>query len=211
MLFVAIVLFAIENFELVALFENIEKVKELILSFGIWGGIVFALAFTLLRPLGFPNVLLALLAISTWSFVPAFIYCWLGQLGAQLVNFIVARYFAQDFIRNRLALNWDRYDEAIAGNSFRVILIGQLLFSRSRTVGWVFGLSGVRFGAFSLATVLGVIPWMLVYLYFTDYFIQIYNEGITMEQLLVLGLGFSIIAALVYRYRRVFRAMLNVS
>lgn len=202
-------LLAIDQFELAALFENIENIKEFILSFGVLGGFVFALAFALLRPLGFPNVLLALLAVSTWSIVPAFIYSWLGQLGAQLINFLVARYFLHDFIRERLAPRWQHFDEKVERNSFSLVLTGQLLFSRSRTVGWVFGLSKVKMKSFMAASVLGVIPWLLIYLFFVDYFIKVYNEGLSMEELLALGLVVVIVMGLAYRWRYVLLGMLR--
>lgn len=201
---------AVDNFELIALFENIDRIKELILSFGVWGGIIFSLAFALLRPLGFPNVLLALLAVSTWSMIPALVYCWLGQLGAQLINFLVARYFLHDYIREHLAPKWQHYDETIERKSFSLILVGQLLFSRSRTVGWVFGLSRVKLQPYLLASAIGVIPWLLVYLYFVDYFIKIYNEGITLEQVLAIGLIAVIIAAMAYRWRHMIKGSLGL-
>ena len=199
---------AIDNFELIALFDNINKLKEFLLSFGLWGGILFAFAFTVLRPLGFPNVLLALLAVSTWPFHLAFFFSWLGQLGAQLVNFAFARYVAHDFIRQRLSPRLLELDDEIKRNSFRLTLIGQFLFSRSRTVGWFFGLSKVSISTFFGASALGVIPWVIIYLYFIEYFIKLYNEGITLEQLIVaLTVVFALIV-LVYRWRHSFKALL---
>lgn len=140
------------------LFRDMDRLRALISSWGPWAYVLFVATFTVLQPLGIPAVFWILAAGLLWSFPVAFALSMTGAVCGASLGFFFARYLARDWVAARLPERIRRYDDKIAANGLRAVILIRLVFLLAPYTHWILGLSKVRYGAFVLGTVIGSIP-----------------------------------------------------
>jgi len=142
-----------------------QELRRLLLESGPWGGVIFVLLFTVLVALGSPGLVLIVPASIVWPFGQAVALVYAGALGSALVGFFGARYGARGWIESYLPPRVRAWDERFESNGFSAALVFRLIFYCAPWTNWVLGLSRVRFGPFWAATLIGFVPWTLLWVY----------------------------------------------
>ena len=62
---------------------------------GVWGGVLFVVAYSCLQPFGVNGLLFLLSAPLIWSPTDAFLLNWVGTVGTGVFSFSVARFIAR--------------------------------------------------------------------------------------------------------------------
>jgi uncharacterized membrane protein YdjX (TVP38/TMEM64 family) len=135
-------------------------------QFGPSGASIFAACFVLGMTLVLPPSLLffasGLLYGKLWGFV---ISLGAGAIGSAL-SFLIARYLLRAWLRRRLegSRRFAALDRAVRDESRKVVLLVRLapLISGSAQ-NYVLGLTSVPFRHFLPATILGMVPWALLF------------------------------------------------
>lgn len=140
------------------LFRDLDRLRALIASWGPWAYVLFIATFTVLQPLGIPAVFWILAAGLAWSFPVAFALSMTGAVCGASLGFFFARYLARDWVAARLPERIRRYDNKIAANGLRAVILIRLVFLLAPYTHWILGLSKVRYSAFVLGTVIGSTP-----------------------------------------------------
>lgn len=143
------------------LFELIsepERVRTLLTESGVWGPLLFTLAFGLLEPFGVPGILFVVPATLAWPLGMAFALCWLGSVLAGIVGFGFARSIGRDWVAAHLPQRLRAYDQRLAERGLQTVILVRLLFFLAPPAHWALGLSRVRFGPFVLGTAIGFLP-----------------------------------------------------
>lgn len=140
------------------LFRDLNRVRALLTSWGPWAYVLYVGSFTVLQPLGIPAVFWFLAAGLLWSFPLAFALSMTGAVCGASLGFFFARYLARDWVAARLPGRIRRYDDNIAANALRSVILIRLIFLLAPYTHWILGLSKVRYGSFVLGTAIGSIP-----------------------------------------------------
>ena len=149
-------------------FGDANRVRALLDAYGPWAYAVFLATFAVLQPLGIPALLWILAAAILWPFPVAFALSLAGALLAASVGFVFARYLARDWVAARLPPRLRRFDERLVTHGLRAVILIRLVFLLSPPTHWLLGLSGVRYAAFALGTIVGSIPNIAIVTYFGE-------------------------------------------
>ncbi|WP_019415671.1 TVP38/TMEM64 family protein [Paenisporosarcina sp. TG20] len=143
---------------------DIEAASDAVRELGIWGMVLFVVAYTI-RPLFFfPATLLTL--FGGYTFGP-FIGTGLDIIGAgsgAVLAFLVARYLGREkmkrFFRGKKI---EGFDQSIRNNGFMVVLYLRLIpLIPFDSINYSLGLSSVKLKSYMAATYLGIIPGAFV-------------------------------------------------
>ena len=88
-----------------------ERIENFFNDSGVFGPVLYVLAFVAAQPLSLPGAALIIPATFVWSWWEVLIYSMLGGIIASSIGFIVARWLAQDWVRKRLPqrfIGWEK-------------------------------------------------------------------------------------------------------
>lgn len=132
-----------------------------------WAVYVLAFAATtvLLVPATFPTLVGGFVFGFPLGVVPASAGSLLGACGA----FLVARFLARDWVKRRIERlpRFDALDNAVRADGFKVVFLSRLSpFFPFFLLNYAFGVTGVQFRDYVLATWIGLLPALALYVYF---------------------------------------------
>ncbi len=141
-----------------------ERIRALLTETGFVGPLLFLVAFAGLQPFGLPGMTFMIPAALVWPPAVAIALCVAGAVGAGAFAFALARWIGPDAIMARLPERVRRRTVQARASGFRTVLVVRLLFFLFPPAHWALGISGIRFGPFVLASALGFLPWMTVWI-----------------------------------------------
>src|SRR6202048_2165442 len=137
-------------------------------SAGLWGAVLFGLAYIPAAVLFLPASVLTLAAGFICGVVKGTIIVSLGSTAGAAAAFIVARTVGHRWVAGRMARHpaLDAVGRAVEGEAFKVVLLTRLspLFPYN-LLNYAFGLSSVRFKTYVLASWIGMLPGTIMYVY----------------------------------------------
>ena len=151
--------------------QHLDRIRR---SHSIW---VFAVAFVTIYALGtsvgFPGLPFTVAAGALFGTLLGSALSWVGAMLGAMVGYTVARTIGHDIVARWL----QRYTRASAAmsqaNGFHGLLRLRLIsLIPLGTVNFVAGLARAPFGAYMLATGIGIIPSTLIYNYFADSLVE---------------------------------------
>jgi len=146
----------------------LRRVLDALAALGPWGialfAIVYALAAVLLVPGSALTIGAGVLYGLGWGFVAVSAGSTLGAAGA----FLIARHLARERVERRAAADprFAAIDQAVGREGWKIVLLTRLspLFPFT-LLNYLYGLTRVRFGAYLLASWIGMMPGTLLYVY----------------------------------------------
>lgn len=169
-LFLAVVIIAGVIF-LLRYFQINEVLKKLLLwieSLGIWGALVFIIAYICATVLFLPGSVLTLGAGFLFGVAYGSIFISIGSTLGASAAFLVGRYFARDWVLKKIEGN-DKFraiDEAVANEGWKIVFLCRLspVFPFNM-LNYAFGLTKVKFKHYFFASWSGMIPGTIMYVY----------------------------------------------
>lgn len=143
---------------------NIPALRDYVLSLGIWGEILYVLAYTIRPFFFFPATPMTLFGGYTFGAVKGTILDIIGAGTGALLAFLLARHLGRQKIEHWLkGKKIARFDQSIQRNGFLVVLYMRLipLFGFDM-LNYSLGLSAVKTRSYAAATYLGIIPGAFV-------------------------------------------------
>lgn len=133
-------------------------IRERVLSWGVWGPVLFVLAFALLQPVGVAAHVFIVAATLVWSPLESLALSMTGALAASSIAFWFARWMGRDWVQSRLPARLQRWDGKLATHGFRTVLVMRLLLFTFGPMQLMLGVSRVRFASYLAASALGLFP-----------------------------------------------------
>lgn len=137
-------------------------VRERLLGWGVWGPVLFVLAFGLLQPFGFAAHVFIVGASLVWTPWIGAGLSWLGVMLSSACAFGFARWMGREWVQKRLPPRLRRWDEALATRGFRTVLLMRLLLFTFGPMQLMLGVSNVGFASYMFATAIGVVPMIVI-------------------------------------------------
>lgn len=157
---------------------------------GAWGVVIFGLVLMIATFLPLPDWPLPVVAGYVYG-IWAFPLVYIGVGVASILAFLAARHLARDGIR-RLVAHRPKYqaiDKAVARKGWQVVLLLRLSpMIPFNLQNYALGVTGVRFRHYVGATLAGIIPGIVIYVYF-GMFGQALGRGGTWIHWTVFGAG----------------------
>src|SRR4029079_5606758 len=141
---------------------------EWVRGLGAWGPVLLALAYVPECLLMLPGSLLTLGSGFAFGLTVGSVTAWSGSLMGASAAFLTGRYFARDLVESKLSGNpkFQALDRAVAGAGFKIVLLTRLspLFPFN-VLNYAFGLTGIGFRDYVLASAIGMLPGTVLYVY----------------------------------------------
>ena len=133
---------------------------------GPLGLLVFEILYVVNAVLLGPAWLFALVAGLAFGLVKGILVVWIAATVAAGAAFLIARYLARSRVEKvaRKNENFEAVDRAIAKNGWKVVLLLRISpFFPYTIANYLYGLTAVRFVPYLLATAVGILPMVAIY------------------------------------------------
>ena len=160
-----------------------ERIREVLSGLGGWAPLVYMAMFAVLPAFFFPVAVLALAGGVAFGLWQGALYTFLGAVVNCSVMFWMARHWGRDKIRTiiekRLAPQWrKRLDKLEGREGFLLLIILRLIPAVPyNLINYAFGLTGMRYPAYILASALGIIPGTFAFINIGDKAMDITSPG----------------------------------
>ena len=148
--------------------EAIAAFLEWVQSAGLWGALLFGLAYIPTAVLFVPASVLTLGAGFVFGVAHGTVIVSLGSTAGAAAAFVVARTVGRSWVVRRMARypGLNAIGRAVESEAFKVVLLTRLspLFPFN-LLNYAFGVSSVPFKTYVLASWLGMLPGTLMYIY----------------------------------------------
>jgi uncharacterized membrane protein YdjX (TVP38/TMEM64 family) len=138
-------------------------------SLGPWAPVFVVLFYVVASVFFLPGSVLTLGAGFLFGVPLGFLSAWIGATLGACAAFLVGRTLARDWIASKVADNpkFSAVDEAVGREGFKIVLLLRLspVFPFN-FLNYALGLTRVSFGHYALASLIGMIPAGLMYVYF---------------------------------------------
>lgn len=161
---------------------------EQVQAWGVPAMAVYAVLIMVLGGLGVPPVFLIVASVAVWSFPVALLISMAGGLGASVLGFLLSRYCIRETVEPRIPAKIANYEHRLETHGLSTVLILRLLFYLFPPINWMLGISAIPLPVFVAATLVGMIPWTLLYL-LTGQGVVAFLGILSLWQLLIVAAG----------------------
>jgi uncharacterized membrane protein YdjX (TVP38/TMEM64 family) len=188
---------------------TVADLKNYILSFGPWVPLVLLIIIIITSSIGFVSAVPVAIAALVLNVYLSFVISILGLTMGAAISFFIARYVGRDYVERRFIKrikSLKRYDERLEKSGFLTILFLRMIYLIPyELINIAGGLSRIHFGKFILGTLLGIIPTIVI----TIYFVRSTNNYWSMQFVLAL-LIMTLFAVLPLLSRRIRQTVFNL-
>lgn len=139
------------------------NVERLLTETGIVGPLIFVAAMWLTQPLGIPGLVFMAPAGIVWSTPLAIALAWIGNMGASYIAFSFARWFARDWVSERIPLRMRDFDDRIESGGIWPVVLLRVVFGQLPPADWLLGVTKVSTRNFVIGTGIGIIPGVVLF------------------------------------------------
>ena len=160
------------------LFKNttLEGIKTYILSYGALAPAIYIIMFTLIPLTLFPDSILAIAGGTVFGLFWGTVYTIIGAALGGTLSFYISRSFGRDAVERLIKHKAQWFEDGVEKQGFLLILVLRFIpLIPFDIISYGAGLSKIRYRDFIMATVLGIIPGVLVYTNLGDKVIDIYS------------------------------------
>ena len=151
-----------------------QQLQSAIESCGNWAALAYMGLFTLLPAFFFPVAILALAGGLLFGLLWGSIYTFLGAILNCTLMFLLARYVGREkveqLLQSRLSPYWQQKLKGLEGQSgFLILIILRLIPAVPyNLINYAFGLTGMKFSTYLIASAIGIIPGTLAFINIGD-------------------------------------------
>lgn len=175
MIFIAIVI-SVLLFDIPSLIESAHE-KNYMNFLGIWKGPTFILATAAAVLFFIPASVMVFLGSILFGAIKGFFFSMAGCLIGASCSFIFARTVGREFIKSKLSVRLQKYDDALNKHAFRAVLYLRLLQVPFAPLNFSLGLTGVSFKDFFYGTALGISFGLFVLVFMGEFLTEIFVSG----------------------------------
>ena len=145
-----------------------ERIESFFNDSGLFGPVLYVLAFVAAQPLSLPGAALIIPATFVWDWWEVFAYSMLGGIIASSLGFSISRWLAQDWVRRRLPQRFIGWEKRFVDHALLSTIALRLVTGYAPAADWFLGISKVRWREFIIGTILGLIPATFLFSYYGD-------------------------------------------
>lgn len=144
---------------------GVEDIKAYVDSFGKLGPMVYIVMFSLVPLTLFPDSILAIAGGLAFGFVKGYIYTTIGALIGGSISFYISRKLGRDVVKKFTKERLDSIEDMINDRGFFIIFLLRLIpLFPFDVISYGAGLTSIKYKDFILATFVGTIPGIAVFI-----------------------------------------------
>ncbi len=166
-----------------------ENVKAFVESYGVFSPVIYIILFTFVPLTLFPDSVLAIAGGMCFGMVGGFIYTMIGASFGGTLSFFLARTLGHKVFNKFIKKDISNLENAIKNKGFALVFTLRLIpLFPFDVISYAAGFSGVKFKDFALATILGTIPGIFVFINIGDKAAQTASSSFYVSIALLVGL-----------------------
>ena len=145
------------------------KLKMFILSFGWKAPLIYILLYSI-RPLFlFPASILTLAGGLSFGTILGTVYEIIGAVISAALAYCISNRLGREYIQTKFGTRFKKVSDELEKNGFKAILILRLIpITPFDAVGYIAGVSSIKFKDYILGTLIGIVPSALAYNFLGD-------------------------------------------
>ena len=155
-------------FDVFSFLHDRERIEDFFNDSGVFGPVLYVLAFVAAQPLSLPGAALIIPATFVWSWWEVLVYSMLGGIIASSIGFIVARWLAQDWVRKRLPQRFIGWEKRFVKNALLSTIALRVVTGYAPAADWILGITNIKWREFFIGTVIGLLPITFLFSYYGD-------------------------------------------
>lgn len=169
--------------------RDLNEIQSDVHSYGVWAPVVFILLYQVRAFVLFPHSVAAVAAGLIWGWT-GLVYILLAVCVCASWQFFAARYFAREAVEKAFRGKAQKIRALVDRNGFKSVVLIRLFPNIMLDVqNLAFGLTNIGYGRYIVGTVIGLLPGLIVLIYFADVFVQgLSNPRYGWKLLLLAGL-----------------------
>jgi len=185
LVFLAGAIWGVRYFELSQYLEK-ERLRQAIAAYGLWAPLIYLTVWTLAPPLFLPGLPITLAGGILFGPFWGVVYATIGSSAGAALAFLVARYLARDWVAGKLAgSRLEHLDDQVATQGWKIVAFTRLIpIFPYFLLNYAFGLTRVSFLGYYLATLFGMIPMTVAYVYFSANVLDLLQGQVSRQFLL---------------------------
>lgn len=146
--------------------ELVVMIREYIAGYGVWGPLIYVIAYSFRSLVFFPGSLLAVISALLFGSLNGFLFTLIGENISANVSFIIGRYFGSSLMKflGKKSKIIQAVECKFYENGFLTVLTMRLMFLPFDMVGYLSGVCQIRQKDFALGTFLGTIPGLATFI-----------------------------------------------
>ncbi|UOR10357.1 TVP38/TMEM64 family protein [Halobacillus amylolyticus] len=143
---------------------NPEQIRDYILSFGLWGPLLFMGLYTIGPIVALPTSILSLAAAFAYGIWPGMLYIVIGATGASITGYFIGHFFSDSVIKFQETKWAKSIYERMNEKGFLYVLILRLIpIVGFDILSYLAGMARVKIRSFVPATIIGMLPGTFAY------------------------------------------------
>jgi uncharacterized membrane protein YdjX (TVP38/TMEM64 family) len=150
------------------LLDWVKSFAEWARAFGVIGSLIYGVVFGIISVLMVPCLPLTIVAGVTFGLFNGLLAVMLGLAFGAAAGFLFARYAARGALARKIAANprFNAIDGAIANDGWKIIGLLRMCPVPFGVTNYLYGLTGVGFWSYMGATLAGMLPGSIAFVYF---------------------------------------------
>ncbi|MCJ7689004.1 MAG: TVP38/TMEM64 family protein [Clostridiaceae bacterium] len=166
-----------------------ENVKVFVENFGVFSPVIYIVLFTFVPLTLFPDSILAIAGGMCFGMVGGFIYTMIGAMLGGTLSFFLAKTLSHEVFNKFIKKDVSNLENAIKNKGFAMVFVLRLIpLFPFDIISYAAGFSGVKFKDFALATILGMIPGIFVFINIGDKVVATATSSFYVSIALLVGL-----------------------
>ena len=166
-----------------------ENVKAFVECYGVFSPVIYIVLFTFVPLTLFPDSILAIAGGMCFGMVGGFIYTMIGAGFGGALSFFLAKTLGHKVLNKFIKKDISNLENAIKNKGFALVFTLRLIpLFPFDIISYAAGFSGVKFKDFALATILGMIPGIFVFINIGDKALETASSSFYVSIALLVGL-----------------------
>lgn len=166
-----------------------DNVESLLTDTGAIGPIVFILVMWCTQPLGIPGFVYMAPAGIVWPYPQAVVLAWIGNMGASYIAFAFSRWFARDWVGERIPVRMQLYADRIEDGGVGPVVLLRLVFGQLPPADWLLGVTKVSTRNFLIGTGIGILPGVILFVVAGGGILDLLGDLSTTERRIGIAIG----------------------
>lgn len=167
---IILIIFFIREINIVDFFKNIEKLRSLINEYGVIGPLVYITLFSLITITCISVIPLTIAGGVIFGVIKGIVFTAIGSGIGLSLSFLIARYIAKDFIRNKYGQTkiFKKIDNGVKKEGWFILAITRFLpIFPFGVQNYIYGLTSINFWQYTLLSTLFVLPGISIFIIFS--------------------------------------------
>ncbi len=156
-----------------------EGLKEWIEGYGVWAPLVYILIYTIAPVFFIPGLPLTVVGGIVFGPLWGVVYASVGATLGASSAFLVARYMGREWVEERIkGTRLEELDREVKKQGWKIVAITRLVpLLPFNLLNYAFGLTGIRFSHYAVASFLFMLPGVIGYVFFSSSLFSLIVSG----------------------------------